>query len=55
MQVTDYSAIPNPDGIRNAMDEVAQRVPAAKNRKPEEFVNLRFLKELEAEGFFKKF
>jgi hypothetical protein len=29
-------------------------VPAAKNRKPEEFVNLRFLKELEAEGFFKK-
>jgi ABC-type nitrate/sulfonate/bicarbonate transport system substrate-binding protein len=55
MQVTDYSAIPNPDGIRNAIDEVAQRVPAAKNRRPEEFVNLRFLKELEAEGFFKKF
>jgi NitT/TauT family transport system substrate-binding protein len=54
MQVTDYSGFPDLDGIRNAIDEVAQRVPAAKNRKPEEFVNLRFLKELEAEGFFKK-
>jgi NitT/TauT family transport system substrate-binding protein len=54
MQVTDYSGFPDLDGIRNAIDEVAQRVPAAKNKKPEEFVNLRFLKELEAEGFFKK-
>jgi ABC-type nitrate/sulfonate/bicarbonate transport system substrate-binding protein len=54
MEVTDYSGMPNLEGIRNAIDEVAQRVPAAKNKKPEEFVNLRFLKELEAEGFFKK-
>ena len=54
MQVTDYSGVPNMEGIGNAIEEVAQRVPAAKNRKPEEFVNLRFVKELEAEGFFKK-
>ena len=53
MQVTDYNAMPNLDGIRNAIDEVAQRVQAVRNRKPEEFVNLRFLNELEREGFFK--
>jgi NitT/TauT family transport system substrate-binding protein len=54
LQVTDYSGHPNLDGIRNAIDEVAQRVPAAKYKKPEEFVNTRFLKELEKEGFFKQ-
>jgi NitT/TauT family transport system substrate-binding protein len=54
MEVTDYSGTPNLEGIRNAIDEVAQRVPAARSKKPEDFINLRFLKELEAEGFFKK-
>lgn len=53
LQVTDYTGYPNLEGIRNAMDEVAQRVPAVKNKKPEDFVNTRFLKELEKEGFFK--
>lgn len=53
MQVTDYSGYPNMDGMRNAMDEVAQRVGAVKTKKPEDFVNTRFLKELEKEGFFK--
>ena len=36
------------------MEEVAQRVPAVKSKKPEDFVNTRFLKELEKEGFFKQ-
>jgi hypothetical protein len=54
LQVTDYSGYPNLEGIRNAIDEVAQRVPAARNKRPEEFVNLTFLKELEREGFFKQ-
>jgi NitT/TauT family transport system substrate-binding protein len=53
VQVTDYSAYPNLDGMRNALDEVAQRVPAAKSKKPEDFVDTRFLKELEKEGFLK--
>jgi ABC-type nitrate/sulfonate/bicarbonate transport system substrate-binding protein len=53
LQVTDYSGQPNLQGIQNAIDEVGARVPAAKTRKPEEFVNLRFLRELEKEGFFK--
>src|SRR5438445_4092850 len=54
VQVTDESGYPNLEGIRNAMDEVAQRVPAVKSKKPEDFVNLRFLKELEKDGFFKQ-
>jgi NitT/TauT family transport system substrate-binding protein len=53
VQVTDGSCYPNMEGIRNAMDEVAQRVPAVKSKKPEDFVNTRFLKELEKENFFK--
>jgi ABC-type nitrate/sulfonate/bicarbonate transport system substrate-binding protein len=55
LQVTDYSAYPNMEGIRNAMEEVAQRVPIVKSKRPEDFVNTRFLKELENEGFFKQF
>jgi hypothetical protein len=35
------------------MDEVAQRVAVVKTKKPEDFVNTRFLKELEKEGFLK--
>ena len=53
LQVTDYTAYPNMEGMRNAMDEVAIRVPAVRNKKPEDFFNARFLKELEKEGFFK--
>lgn len=55
MQVTDYSANPNFDGLRNAIEEVGARVPAAKAKKPEEFIDMRFLKELDKEGFFKQF
>lgn len=55
LQVTDYSGYPNIEGIRNATEEVAQRVSLVKSKKPEDFVNTRFLKELEKEGFFKQF
>jgi len=55
LQVTDYSANPNLDGMRNAIEEVAQRVPAAKIKKPEDFIDMRFVKELDKEGFFKQF
>jgi NitT/TauT family transport system substrate-binding protein len=55
IQVTDYSAMPNLEGIRNAMDEVAARIPSVKTKKPEDFIDTRFLKELEKEGFFKQF
>jgi NitT/TauT family transport system substrate-binding protein len=55
LQVTDYSAHPNLEGLRNAIDEVATRVPAAKNKLPEDYIDTKFLKELEKEGFFKQF
>jgi NitT/TauT family transport system substrate-binding protein len=55
LQVTDYSLNPNLEGVRNAIEEVAQRVPAAKGKKPEDFIDMRFLKELEKEGFLKQF
>ena len=55
LQVTDYSAHPNLAGLRNAIDEVATRVPAAKNKRPEDYIDTKFLKELEKEGFFKQF
>jgi hypothetical protein len=40
-------------GVRNAIDEVAQRVPAVKTKTPEEFIDTRILQELEKEGFFR--
>ena len=54
LQVTDYSGNPNLDGLHNAIEEVGARVPAAKAKKPEDFIDMRFLKELEKEGFFKQ-
>ena len=55
LQVTYYSANPNTEGVRNSIDEVALRVPAARSKKPEDFIDTRFLKELEKEGFFRQF
>ena len=55
LQVTDYSGYAKLDGVQNAMDEVAQRVAVVKTKKPEDFIDTRFLKELEKEGFFKQF
>ena len=53
--MTDYSAMPNIEGNRNAVDEVVARVPAVKMKRPEEFIDLRFLEDRETEGFFKQF
>ena len=52
IKVTDYSAEPNLEGIRNAIDEVALRVPAVKSKKPQDFVDMRFIQELQSEKFF---
>jgi NitT/TauT family transport system substrate-binding protein len=54
IKVTDYSAAPNLEGIRNAIDEVALRVPAVKSKKPQDFVDMRFIQELQSEKFFKQ-
>ena len=54
VQITDPRGYPDLEGIRFALEEVAKRAPAARGRKPEDFVNLRFLQELEKEGFYKE-
>ena len=41
-------------GMQNALDDVARTVPAAKNAKPEQFVDLRFLDRLEKSGLLKE-
>jgi NitT/TauT family transport system substrate-binding protein len=43
---------PTLKGIQYMLDLVAPQIPAAKNAKPEQFVDLSFLQELEKEGFF---
>lgn len=54
VQITDKRAFPNMQGFRYAVEELGRRVPAARDKKAEDFVNLRFLNELEKEGFFKE-
>jgi NitT/TauT family transport system substrate-binding protein len=43
---------PTLKGIQYMLDLVAPQLPQAKNAKPEQFVDLSFLQELEKEGFF---
>ncbi len=41
-------------GLQNALDDLAKTVPAAKNAKPEQFVDHRFLDNLEKSGLMKE-
>jgi NitT/TauT family transport system substrate-binding protein len=43
---------PTLKGIQFMLDMLAEKMPQAKNAKPEQFVDLTFLQELEKEGFF---
>jgi NitT/TauT family transport system substrate-binding protein len=43
---------PTLKGIQYMLDLLAPTIPAARNAKPEQFVDLSFLQELEKEGFF---
>jgi NitT/TauT family transport system substrate-binding protein len=40
----------NMTGMQNALDDLAKTLPAAKNAKPEQFIDLRFLDRLEKSG-----
>ncbi len=42
---------PTLKGIQFMLDMLAEKMPQAKNAKPEQFVDLSFLQELEKEGF----
>jgi NitT/TauT family transport system substrate-binding protein len=41
-------------GMQNALDDLARTVPAAKNAKPEQFIDFRFLENLEKSGLLKE-
>ena len=40
------------NGIQNLIDMSVPQIPQAKNAKPEQFVDVSFLQELETEKFF---
>jgi NitT/TauT family transport system substrate-binding protein len=42
---------PNPEGIKNILEPLAQTDPKAKVAKPEDFVDMSFIKELDESGF----
>ena len=44
----------NMAGLQNALDDLAKTVPAAKNAKPEQFVDRRFLDNLDKSGLLKE-
>jgi hypothetical protein len=48
-----FPTIPYPDlkGIQNVLDEIAKKDSKAKGLKPESFIDVRFLKELDASGW----
>jgi NitT/TauT family transport system substrate-binding protein len=44
----------NMAGVQNALEDLAKTVPAAKNAKPEQFVDMRFLETVEKSGLLKE-
>jgi ABC-type nitrate/sulfonate/bicarbonate transport system substrate-binding protein len=44
----------NMTGMKNALDDLARTVPAAKEAKPEQFIDMRFLDHLEKSGLLKE-
>jgi NitT/TauT family transport system substrate-binding protein len=56
-QFSQYLEIPpyvSRKGMEAVIADVAETAPAAKSAKPESFIDMRFVAELEKEGFFKK-
>lgn len=45
---------PSPEGIKFVLDFLAEKQPALKNKNPNDFIDGRFVRKLEEEGFFKK-
>ena len=56
-QFREYLAYPpyvSRKGMEAVLADIAEQNPAAKTAKPEDFMDMRFVAELEKEGFFKK-
>jgi hypothetical protein len=48
VQIKPY---PTLEGFKTIFEDLAKRVPAAKNANPKEFVDTRFIEELDKSGF----
>jgi ABC-type nitrate/sulfonate/bicarbonate transport system substrate-binding protein len=53
-KVLERAPYVNMVGMKNALDDLAKSVPAAKNAKPEQFIETRFLDNLEKGGLLKE-
>jgi ABC-type nitrate/sulfonate/bicarbonate transport system substrate-binding protein len=53
-KVLERAPYVNMAGVQNVLDDLAKTVPAAKKAKPEQFVALRFLDNLEKSGLIKE-
>jgi NitT/TauT family transport system substrate-binding protein len=53
-KVLEKAPYVNMAGVQNVLDDLAKTVPAAKNAKPEQFVDFRFLDSLEKSGLMKE-
>ena len=54
-QYLEYPPYVSRKGMEAILAELADKDPAAKAAKPDDFIDMRFVAELEKEGFFKKF
>ena len=52
VKMTPKKPYPTLKGIQLLLDRLAPQMPQAKSAKPDQFVDLSFLQELEKEGFF---
>ncbi len=53
-KLTEKKPYPTLKGIQFQIDDVVKRNPKAKGAKPEDFINITFLKELDQSGFIDK-
>ena len=54
-QLLNQNLPPSLEGVRFVLDHYAERQPSLLNKNPADFVDMRFVRKLEEEGFFKKF
>ena len=51
----NQNLVPSPEGIKFVLDVLAEQKVPVKTKNPADFVDLRFVRKLEEEGFFKQF
>jgi hypothetical protein len=54
-QYLDYPPYVSRKGMEAILAELGDKDPAVKTAKPDDFIDMRFVAELEKEGFFRKF